>query len=141
MQNMHSLNQQPRVFILLAMGMLLTLGLWMLLGDRLAGAGATVVTAEIVVTETPFAAATEPCTGGFVATDLPHITQAPGETTRLFDSNGAGLAVGDLDGDGADDIVLANLSGPPSSGTRATCTLRSSRLPSSIARAPWPSWM
>jgi hypothetical protein len=114
MQNMHSLNQQPRVFILLAMGMLLTLGLWMLLGDRLAGAGATVVTAEIVVTETPFAAATEPCTGGFVATDLPHITQAPGETTRLFDSNGAGLAVGDLDGDGADDIVLANLSGPAS---------------------------
>lgn len=33
---------------------------------------------------------------------------------RLFDSNGSGLAVNDLDGDGRLDIVLADLSGPVS---------------------------
>ncbi len=112
MQNTQHSNQRSKLIVLLVLGMLVTFGIWILLSSRLAGAGAAMVTAEITVTETPFAAATEPCTGSFVATDLPHTTQAPGAATRLFDSNGAGLAVGDLDGDGADDIVLANLSGP-----------------------------
>jgi len=58
--------------------------------------------------------ASAPCTGTFVAHDLPHVTQAPGPTTRLFDSNGAGVAVNDLDGDGDEDLVLANLSAPAS---------------------------
>lgn len=56
----------------------------------------------------------EPCTGDFIAHDLEHTTQATLPVPRLFDSNGSGLAVNDLDGDGDEDIVLADLAGPAS---------------------------
>ncbi|MCB0136037.1 MAG: VCBS repeat-containing protein, partial [Caldilineaceae bacterium] len=54
------------------------------------------------------------CSDTFVAHDLPHTTQAALPVPRLFDSNGSGLAVNDLDGDGDMDIVLADLAGPVS---------------------------
>lgn len=72
---------------------------------------ATAVRAAVSITQTPFQRSA-PCTGAFVAHDLEHITQTALPVPRLFDSNGSGLAVNDLDGDGDQDIVLADLTGP-----------------------------
>jgi hypothetical protein len=52
------------------------------------------------------------CTGTFVRHALDYTTAVDGDTAHLFDSNGSGVAIGDLDGDGALDLVFANLDGP-----------------------------
>ncbi|MCY3799585.1 MAG: CRTAC1 family protein [Chloroflexi bacterium] len=51
------------------------------------------------------------CSDAFVAQELDHTTMPTKQPVGFYDSNGAGLAVNDLDGDGLLDIVLANLGG------------------------------
>jgi enediyne biosynthesis protein E4 len=57
-------------------------------------------------------ASAQPCTGAFVPHILDHTTTAHTSVVALYESNGAGVAINDLDGDGNLDIVLANLAGP-----------------------------
>jgi hypothetical protein len=53
-----------------------------------------------------------PCTGAFLAHTLDYATHVNGDAIHLFDSNGSGVAIGDLDGDGRLDLAFANLDGP-----------------------------
>ena len=68
------------------------------------------VSVEII----PFATDTRECTGSFEMTPLPHYTRGPDEWVGFFESNGAGVALADLNGDGLTDIVFAGLHGPTS---------------------------
>ena len=52
------------------------------------------------------------CTGQFVRHTLPHTTRAADRPARAYDTNGAGVALADLDGDRLIDIVLAGLRAP-----------------------------
>jgi enediyne biosynthesis protein E4 len=68
--------------------------------------------AEIPVQFTAHALAQpQPCTGAFVQHTLDYTTTSAG-TIAVYESNGSGLAIGDLDGDGQLDIVMSNLAGP-----------------------------
>lgn len=51
------------------------------------------------------------CSEAFIAHELDHRTTPTKQPIGFYDSNGAGLAVNDLDDDGLLDIVLANLGG------------------------------
>ena len=53
----------------------------------------------------------EDCTGAFLAHELDHITTPTSLPIGFYDSNGAGLAINDLNNDGLLDFVLANLDG------------------------------
>jgi hypothetical protein len=51
------------------------------------------------------------CAGTFAAHPLDFTTVVHGDAVHLFESNGSGVAIGDLDGDGRLDLVFANLDG------------------------------
>ncbi|MGV2436834.1 MAG UNVERIFIED_CONTAM: VCBS repeat-containing protein [Anaerolineae bacterium] len=61
---------------------------------------------------TPLTAST--CSGQFVARPLTIFTTVNADPIRMFNSNGSGLAIGDLNNDGLLDVVLANLDQPES---------------------------
>ena len=86
------------------------------LAARASGSGLHRRCADIPVTveSVPFAADPRACTGSFEMTPLPHYTRGPDEYVGFFESNGAGVALADLDGDGLTDIVFAGLHGPTS---------------------------
>ncbi len=54
------------------------------------------------------------CSAGFVPHALEHTTRSGARIAAVYESNGAGVALGDLDGDGRDEVVLANLAGDAS---------------------------
>ena len=67
-------------------------------------------TVPVEVRATRLSAGTS-CTGRFERHVLPHTTSNGNAPIRMFNSNGSGLGINDLDDDGDEDVVLANLAG------------------------------
>jgi hypothetical protein len=68
---------------------------------------------KVPITWEPVAlVAGQPCTNRFVTHTLDHTTAVHGPAVHQFESNGSGVAINDLNGDGWLDVVLANLNGP-----------------------------
>ncbi|MBC8159843.1 MAG: VCBS repeat-containing protein, partial [Roseiflexaceae bacterium] len=91
--------------------------------------------APVTLSIQPFASA-QSCTNTFVPHALQHTTSAGDKVVALYESNGAGVALNDLDADGKIDIVLANLRGPSTIlWNQGDLAFRPQRLDNSAARA------
>jgi enediyne biosynthesis protein E4 len=82
------------------------------------------------------------CGTGFREHQLSHTTMPRGGDRTVYDSNGSGVAVGDLDGNGFSDLVLGNLAGAVSVlwnqgdfGFESTTLINTFGLPESNTRA------
>lgn len=91
---------------------LLILGLWAVVeGVHISN---TVGSMQVSVSIEQISLNTPTCSGTFVIHELLYTTEVEGDTVHLFDSNGSGVAINDLDGDGDLDLVFANLDGDSS---------------------------
>ena len=82
---------------------------WAVMAAGLLCAGQVGAAPHVAVT--PISTETS-CAGVFVAQPLPHTVEPVPNLPMPFDSNGAGVAIADLDGDGWLDVVLGGLHGP-----------------------------
>lgn len=76
------------------------------------------------------------CSGRFTPHVLDHMTKAVGEEVHMFQTNGSGVAVNDLDGNGYLDLVFANLNGAPTIlWNEGTLTFRTETIKDNGTRA------
>jgi enediyne biosynthesis protein E4 len=90
-----------------------------------------------ITVETVALVETDACSGVFVTHELDHITTVPsGDTVQMFEANGSGVAVNDLNNDGLLDIVLGNHAGQNTIlWNEGNLNFRTSHLPVGDTRA------
>ena len=80
-------------------------------GSALSVSPSSAPTVAVSTQQSALEVAQQPCGFRFSRTDLPHYTSGGSTGSALYASNGSGLAVGDLTGDGQPDLVFGNIIG------------------------------
>jgi enediyne biosynthesis protein E4 len=92
---------------------------------------------ELITIEAIPLAESTACSSTFVTRELDHLTSVPGgDTVQMFEANGSGIAVNDLNNDGLLDIVLGNHGGQNTIlWNEGNLSFRTSRMPIGDTRA------